>query len=137
MELRRWSPFAPQLVANLAVAADAKTILSLGSAVMTRPDIQSGGLATKQTTKLSLLDADTGRWERDLTLMGAPVAIAADPTEMVFAYFDQNEALVRSLSDRKAMFSDGLAQKAIRIDGQGAFKVFFSPDGALLFAVNA
>jgi hypothetical protein len=41
--------------------------------------------------------------------MGAPVAIAADPTEMVFAYFDQNEVSVRSVSDRKAMFSDGLA----------------------------
>ncbi|HEY6849547.1 MAG TPA: hypothetical protein VI320_25525 [Terracidiphilus sp.] len=69
--------------------------------------------------------------------MGAPVAIAADPTEMVFAYFDQNEVSVRSVSDRKAMFSDGLAQKAIRVDGQGAFKAFFSPDGALLFSVNA
>jgi hypothetical protein len=61
MELRRWSPFAPQLVANLAVAAGARTILSLGSAVMTRSDIQSGGLATKQTTRGSLLDSDTGR----------------------------------------------------------------------------
>jgi hypothetical protein len=61
MKLRRWSPIAPQLVANLAVAADAKTILSLASAVMTRPDIQSGGLATKHTTRRSLLDADTGR----------------------------------------------------------------------------
>jgi uncharacterized caspase-like protein/WD40 repeat protein len=139
-ELRRWSPLPPGIVANLAVAADNKTILALQPSVMTRPVFGVQGVipSSTLTTRLSMVDAATGRWQRDLVLPDAPFAISANPSEMAVAVLDTyaNAVDVRSLADGKALFSATVATEPPPGSVSINSRVFFSADGKLLFVVN-
>jgi hypothetical protein len=139
-ELRRWSPLPAVIVSNLAVAADAKTILSLGTPVMTRPEFHADGTMVGSTMKtaVALVDAVSGRLARSVDVDDAPVSLAASPTEMVFAELnaDGNGVSVRAIADGKVVFAAKAKDKA-PANPTIASRVFFSADGALLFVLNA
>ncbi len=137
-ELRRWQPVPATIVSTLAIAADAKTILSLGTTVLTRPQVHDGTVAPSDlTTKLYLVDAVSGHLIRNIELEGATVSLAAHPTQMVAATLDADFNTVRiiSITDGSVLFEDRMTN-ADNIRSSISDRVFFSPDGSILAAYN-
>jgi len=129
----------PGLGALFAIAADSKTILSVGNQSYIAPSIVNQNyVASSFTTPIGLINAHTGKEERHITIPDLVSSLAANPVEMVAAALEgsNNKVEVRSLDDGKLLFSDTAAPKAPSTWGIVMSRVFFSPDGALVFLSN-